>query len=199
MTSKTEQEYWSQRYNEGKTGWDLGTASTPLAAYIDQLKDKNQRILIPGAGNAHEAEYLFNLGFKNIYVLDISPNPLKKFKERNPSFPEKNLIHGDFFKHEEKYDLILEQTFFCSFLPTTENRTGYAKKMSELLNAQGKLIGVWFSHELIKNSQNRPFGGSREEYLHYFEPYFTQVSFEPCYNSSANRKELFGQLATPKA
>jgi hypothetical protein len=48
------------RSNE--TGWDLGQVSPPLKAYIDQLTDKNLRILIPGCGNSYEAEYLLEKG-----------------------------------------------------------------------------------------------------------------------------------------
>ena len=36
--------------------------------------------------NAYEAEYLFNQGFKNVFVMDISALPLRNFKERNPNF-----------------------------------------------------------------------------------------------------------------
>ncbi|SHI83533.1 Thiopurine S-methyltransferase (TPMT) [Algibacter luteus] len=50
--------YWTQRYNERQTGWDVGKPTTPLKTYIDQLKNKSLKILIPGAGNAYEAEYL---------------------------------------------------------------------------------------------------------------------------------------------
>ena len=35
---------------------------TRTKEYIDQITDKSIRILIPGCGNAHEAEYLFRLG-----------------------------------------------------------------------------------------------------------------------------------------
>ena len=62
------EEYWSKRYEEGQTGWDIGYPSTPIKTYIDQIKDKNLRILIPGAGNAYEAEYIFKEGFKNVFV-----------------------------------------------------------------------------------------------------------------------------------
>ncbi len=71
--------------------------------------------MIPGAGNAYEAEYLFKQGFKNIFVLDISEKPLITFSERFPEFPESQLILGDFFTHKGLYDLIIEQTFFCSY------------------------------------------------------------------------------------
>jgi len=56
--------YWENRYQNQQTGWDIGEISSPLKAYIDQLEDKSIKILIPGAGNAYEAEYLFLNGFK---------------------------------------------------------------------------------------------------------------------------------------
>ncbi len=127
MIDKTEEQYWSQRYLDNSTGWDIGYASTPLVEYIDQRKDKNIRILIPGAGNAYEAEYLFQQGFSNVFVLDIAELPLKALKKRVPDFPIAQLLNEDFFEHEGTYDLILEQTFFCSFEPTKENRSSYAK------------------------------------------------------------------------
>jgi methyl halide transferase len=178
MTSvkNTQQEnnYWSTRYENQLTGWDLGAPSTPLQTYIDQLKDKDLRILIPGAGNAYEAEYLFDLGFKNVFVLDISDIPLQNFKERNPH--------------------LLEQTFFCSFLPTKTNRKLYGKKMAAMLKPHGKLVGVWFEIPLIKNTDKRPFGGNRTEYEIYLSPYFHIKTFELCHNSIKPRagQEVFG-------
>ena len=46
---------WNQRYISKNTGWDIGFVSTPIKDYIDQINNKNIRILIPGCGNAHEA------------------------------------------------------------------------------------------------------------------------------------------------
>ncbi|MFS4468005.1 hypothetical protein [Maribacter sp. 2210JD10-5] len=50
---QNEENYWTKRYHEEETGWDIGYPSTPLKAYIDQLEDKMISILIPGAGNAY--------------------------------------------------------------------------------------------------------------------------------------------------
>ncbi|MDX1544111.1 MAG: SAM-dependent methyltransferase, partial [Christiangramia sp.] len=46
-------EFWSTRYRDNRTGWDIGYISTPLKEYIDQLEDKELKILIPGAGNSY--------------------------------------------------------------------------------------------------------------------------------------------------
>lgn len=190
----TQEKYWSQRYQEDRTGWDIGYPSTPLRTYIDQLENKDLKILIPGAGNSYEAEYLFQQGFKQVHVLDISPAPLNAFQQRVPDFPKEQLLLSNFFEHNETYDLILEQTFFCSFPPTHENRQLYAKKMHELLNDYGKLVGLWFDFPLKGDMEKRPFGGDKEEYLSYLNPYFDVKIFEPCYNSIEPRKgsELFG-------
>ncbi len=190
------QNYWSQRYQENNTGWDIGAPSTPLKAYIDQLENKDLKILIPGAGNSYEAEYLYNQGFNNIYVLDIAKEPLEAFQKRVPDFPSEHIIQDDFFELKGSFDLILEQTFFCSFPPLPETRKQYALKVHELLKQNGKLVGLWFNFPLTGDIEKRPFGGSKEEYLNYFEPYFNIKTFENCYNSIPSRmgNELFGVL-----
>ena len=189
-----EKEYWTQRYEEERTGWDIGGPSTPLKNYFDQLTNKNVRILIPGAGNAYEAEYLWYQGFKNVTVLDISPIPLAAFQKRNPLFPSEQLIEQDFFKHKGNYDLIIEQTFFCSFVPEKMNRIKYVTKMASLLAPKGKLIGLWFDIPLTGDLEKRPFGGTQEEYEGYLKKQFDIHTFEKAYNSIAPRanSELFG-------
>ncbi len=193
-----QQAYWSNRYEEGMTGWDIGYPSTPLKIYFDQLKDKSLKILIPGAGNAYEAEYLFLNGFQNVYILDISQIPLKAFQKRVPDFPKKQLIQANFFDYEGQFDLIIEQTFFCSFVPTKDNRLAYAKQMHQLLYPQGKLVGLWFKHPLIPGEmEKRPFGGDMVEYKSYFDPFFKIKVFEDCYNSIPPRQgnELFAIMS----
>ncbi len=191
---ENQEEYWSKRYEEGRTGWDIGSPSTPIVSYFQQVADKEVRILIPGAGNAYEAEYLWKNGFTNVHVLDVSRNPLDAFQERLPSFPKNQLLHEDFFEHQGKYDLIVEQTFFCSFEASQENRTLYARTMANLLTKGGKLIGLWFKHPYIHGESKRPFGGTKVEYLSYLSPLFNVRTFEDCYNSIPPRatNELFG-------
>jgi len=189
-----QQSFWTDRYKENRTGWDIGYPSTPIKEYVDQLIDKSIRILIPGAGNAYEAEYLHQQGFQNVYVLDISEMPLQNFKKRVPSFPSEHLLLGNFFEHQGAYDLIIEQTFFCYFEPTEENRTLYGQQMAQLLANNGKLVGLWFDIPLEMGVSKRPFGGTKTSYLSYLQPHFKIQVFEKCYNSIKPRagKELFG-------
>ncbi|MFZ1331498.1 MAG: Rho-binding antiterminator [Flavobacteriales bacterium] len=175
--------FWETRYTTSDTGWDIGGPSTPLKEYMDQLTDKDLHILIPGAGRAYEAEYAHRLGFKNVFVIDLTDAPYADLLQRCPDFPEDHLLVGDLFEHDGAYDRIMEQTFFCALDP--ELRIEYVRKMRDLLKPGGKLVGVLFDDAL--NTDRPPFGGNRSIYEPIFATYFQDVSMEPCYNSIAPR------------
>lgn len=191
--------YWQERYQNSDTPWDIGYASTPLVAYFDTLLEKSEdntqlKILIPGGGSNYEAEYLYQKDFKNVFVLDIAKKPLEEFEKRCPDFPKTNILYKDFFEVAEKWDLIIEQTFFCALPP--HMRGEYAKKMHELLNPNGKLVGLLFDFPLQEQQESPPFGGSKAEYEALFEPYFHIKTLKRCYNSIKPRQgsELFIQF-----
>ncbi len=184
-------QYWSERYAKSQTGWDVGNVSPALKDYFDQLTNKSISILIPGCGNAHEAEYLLQEGFTNITLIDISGVLVQNLQEKLKNYIEKGfcrVIHQDFFEHSGSYDLIVEQTFFCAIDPSL--RPKYAKKMSELLKSTGRLVGLMFDREFVGGP---PFGGTKEEYVPYFSPYFDIKTIEKCTNSIPPRtgNELF--------
>ena len=182
-------EYWNERYKNHDTGWDLGHISEPIKTYIDQLNNKELSILIPGAGNSFEAEYFWNSGFKNIYILDIAAIPLINFKKRVSDFPDDQLILGNFFELDLTFDLIIEQTFFCALAPSL--RKTYVTKSADLLNKGGKIAGLLFDFPLTEKGP--PFGGSSSEYQNLFGSSFKLKTLERCYNSEPSRKnkELF--------
>jgi len=201
-TSSFDSSYWEKRYQDSEMPWEIGYASPPLVSYFDKLvekeENKNLNILIPGAGSSHEAEYLHKKGFTNVYVIDLAASPLENFSKRCPDFPKEHLIHDDFFKFEGQnskyfnfFDLIVEQTFFCSLDPRM--RMDYAKKMNQLLKKEGKLIGLLFDFPIREEQDSPPFGGNTNEYREIFEPYFEIKNLKRCYNSIKPRQgtELF--------
>ena len=180
--------YWESRYQKKEIGWDAGKITTPLKEYIDQLTNRDLKILIPGAGNGYEFDYLIQKGFKNTYVVDLAPTPLENIRNRNPQLKE-NIIQTDFFKLNQKFDLIIEQTFFCALNPNL--RSNYVLKMQEILNPGGKIAGLLFNFPLTEDGP--PFGGSSEEYKYLFSETFKIKTLEKAYNSIKPRanKELF--------
>ena len=189
MKNKLDKNYWEDRYINHSTGWNIGYTSTPLKTYIDQLEDKTIKILIPGAGNGYEAEYLWKNGFNNVYLVDIAKKPLENFKKRVADFPTKQLLNINFFDLNDQFDLIIEQTFFCALDPKLREK--YANHMYNLLKPKGKIVGLLFNFELTLSGP--PFGGSVLEYRSIFENKFKIKILESAINSIKERqgKELF--------
>ena len=188
-------DYWQSRYQDNQIGWDAGSITTPIKNYFDAISDRTIKILIPGCGNAHEAAYLFEQGFTNVYLCDWASAPLENFAEKHPNFPKEQLICANFFDLELKgFDYIVEQTFFCAIQP--DFRPNYAKQVAKLLKKGGKLVGLLFNETLNLEKAGPPFGGNIEEYRGYFEPYFSTVKIEPCLDSIKPRLgvELFVEM-----
>lgn len=185
-------EFWNKRYLDKETGWDIGYVSTPIKEYFNQVKNKELKILIPGGGNSYEAEFLFNKGFTNTFLLDYAITPLINFQRRNPKFPSNQLIHRNFFDYQDNFDIIVEQTFFCAINPKLRKK--YSEKCNDLLNKKGKIIGLLFDDKL--NNEKPPFGGSKKEYKIIFKNLFNIKKMEACKNSIPQRlgKELFINL-----
>lgn len=187
-----DQSYWNTRWENSETGWDIGQASPAITEYMKQYPDRNAAILIPGCGNAYEAEYLVASGFTDITLIDIAPKAVETLKEKFSGTPQVKVLCGDFFGHEGKYDLIIEQTFFCAIPPG--RRKAYAQKTASLLHENGKIIGVLFDKQF--DQPFPPFGGCPCEYIPIFEPHFIINTMDGCYNSIPPRKgsEVFINL-----
>lgn len=183
--------YWESQYKAKTTGWDLGKVSPPIQTYVDRIDNKNNSILIPGCGNSYEAEYLLENGFTNITVIDIAPTPVADLKEKFKNNPNIRIVLGDFFEHQGKYDLIIEQTFFCALPPIMRQK--YVWKMHQLLADEGKLAGLLFNRTF---EISPPFGGSKAEYELLYTAAFEFLKMDVCPNSIAPRanSELFFEL-----
>ena len=180
-----DQHYWNERWEKNETGWDIGSASPAITEYMKQYGNKEAAILIPGCGNAHEAAFLVENGFTDITLLDIAPAAAEILKNKFSKHPQVKVVCEDFFLHQGKYDLILEQTFFCAIPPF--RRKEYAEKSASLLNTNGKIVGLLFDRTF--EQQGPPFGGCPCEYKPIFESKFNVKAMDPAYNSIPPRAE----------
>lgn len=181
-----DKDFWEKRYQDKETGWNIGTISTPLKNYFDSIKYKNCSILIPGCGYGHEAKYLFENGFENVSILDLSPSAIEDFQKRVPNFPKDKLFISNFFEHNHTYDLIIEQTFFCAI--NTDLREDYVSHSHKILNKNGKIAGLLFNKHF--DHDHPPFGGSKEEYQNLFKKKFKINAMEIAKDSIEPRKGL---------
>ncbi len=186
MQTGLNKSYWQSRYTSAQTGWDVGAATPPLAAYITQLENKDAEILIPGCGLAWEADVFLENGFSNLTLIDVTEEPLQAARNRfsAKSFPEPLAIVGDFFSLEVTFDLVLEQTFFCALQP--QLRKAYVDKMWQILKPGGKLVGLVFTVEFP--FEGPPFGALPQEFEKLFAEKFELLTFSPAYNSISSRQ-----------
>ncbi len=191
MNKKLSSNYWDQRYQQGDTPWNMGQVSPPIQHYVDQIPNKELLILIPGAGHAHEAIYLHQQGFSNVYVCDWADTAFDWLRHQAPNFPSQHMLVQNFFDLDTKVDLILEQTFFCAIAPSL--RPQYVSKTASILNQNGKLAGLFWNHQFPSGP---PFGGDLEEYQQLFSPYFNLLQQEVSPYSITPRagRELFLEL-----
>ncbi len=166
-------EYWNDRYRQGITPWNIGQANPVWLGYIRSFP-KETRILFPGAGHAHEAIVLYREGYTNSWICDWSEEAIRLVKQREPDFPEEQLLWKDFFELEGPCDLIIEQTFFSALPPAWRGR--YVRQMHRLFRPAGTLAALLFASPM--NSDRPPYGGSEAIYKSLFRPYFDFLQFK---------------------
>ncbi len=186
---KFDARYWQSRYEAGNTPWDIGYPSPALIRYFEQLPDKSIRILIPGAGFGHEAAWLLENGFEQTYICEWASQAVAGFLVAYRSFPKDQILQGDFFRLEESFDLLVEQTFLSAIHPDQWYR--YAQQCKTLLGQRGTLAGLLFAQPF--DEPGPPFGGTPEQYMALFSPHFKRISLTPCVHSITPRqgRELF--------
>lgn len=194
---KLDQAYWDRRWREGKTGWDVGHASPAIVDFFEPIENKKASILIPGCGNAYEAEKLLQLGFENITLLDISPTAVQNLKEKFSQTKGIQIKQQDFFQYRQTHDYMIEQTFFCALPPNM--RQSYVSHTQHLLPGGGQLVGLLFSENFQKPGP--PFGGTVEEYQQLFASQFHIRKMLPTDLSIAPRKdhEVFIHMVAKKS
>ncbi len=185
-------DYWNEQYGAKRPGWDAGSVSIPIKEYFEQIEDKNMRILVPGAGNAYEVEYLHAAGFQQVFLMEIAEQPIRNFLSRVPDFPREHILREDFFQAQGQYDRIVELAFISSF--RADERQAYVQKMHELLALKGKLIGLVFNHHF--HLDHPPYGGTEQEYDALFRPFFDFDALPVAHNSIKPRagREIFLKL-----
>jgi SAM-dependent methyltransferase len=178
-----DENFWDGQWKSNTIGWDIGFVSPPIASLIDLIDNKSASILIPGCGSGYEAEYLLSQGFTNISLIDISESACNILQKKFNNNSNITIIHGDFFKLDTHFDLIIEQTFFCAIPP--QWRTKYLWKMHQLLNKNGILMGLFFNRTF---EAGPPFGGNEDEYRNLFQAAFEFEILTPAINSIEPRK-----------
>jgi len=137
--------FWTNRWEAGKTPWDLGGIPPALASFLLR-GGPPVRVLIPGCGSGYEVKAFHEVGHE-VMAIEFSAPAIARAREVLGPLGNK-VIHANFFKHDfgdTRFGLIYESGFLCS-LPTTR-WPDYAARMASLLQPGGKLAGLFLYGE----------------------------------------------------
>ncbi|MCC5806841.1 MAG: methyltransferase domain-containing protein [Opitutales bacterium] len=135
-------EEWSQRYREGRTGWDIGGSPPELAPFIASLPPARS-VLIPGCGKGHEVAAFREAGHR-VVAVDYAEGAVEAARQNLGKHAECVRL-ADFFDESAlpaaSFDICYERTFLCA-IPVAR-RSDYTRRVRSLLRPGGRLAGLF--------------------------------------------------------
>ncbi|WP_435892579.1 methyltransferase domain-containing protein [Oceaniferula spumae] len=165
---------WNQRYVEGDTPWDKGTYTPALLEiFAKQLIPTGAEVLVPGCGFGHDARAIADAGY-SATGMDIADSAVKGARLAHQDAEGLEFIQANLFDLElpkqKRYGAIWEHTCYCAILP--EQRPAYVEAVSNLLEENGLLVGVFFTNTEMPPGEGPPFETSAEEVRSLFSDKF---------------------------
>ena len=150
MKTQGDRSHWDKVYSnkaENEVSWfqPYPKTSIEFVKLFDLPLDAN--IIDIGGGDSHFVDALLDKGYKNIYVLDISENAIKRAKERLGERAAKvDWIISDItdFKPTLKFDFWHDRAAF-HFLTTEEKIYKYVSIAEDAIKKNGYLVLGTFS------------------------------------------------------
>ena len=197
MSEVRSSDFWERRFQEGRTGWDLGG---PTPAFVQLLKDpaapRPGKILIPGCGYGHDVLLFARHGFDALGV-DFAPTAIERATEAAASAGlagRARFEHGNIFDLAAPYlghfDYVLERACYCAIDPVDRSR--YVETMASVLRPDGRIYALFF-----RGPQTRPgppFATTAEELRQMFEPHFAIERLDEPLQGELNGADFFGVL-----
>ena len=183
-----EQNDWQKHYDEDDLAWDLGEVARPFVRLWEDNALSPGTLIIPGCGQGHEVIYFAERGFK-VTGVDFSPGAIKLLRESlSRRKLDAQVMHRDFFQlgaaHDQTYDAMLEQTFFCAIHP--DQRSSYVETASRILKPGGLLFGLFYE---TGEEGGPPFNTTEADIRNFFSGLFNINRLEKCSFSSEKRQD----------
>ena len=160
-------EFWQQRFEKNETGWDRGSPSPQLLAWLDTGALQPCRIAVPGSGSGWEVVELAKRGF-DVTGIDYTAAAVEKTQALLAAQGlNAEVIQADvlIYQSDKQFDAVYEQTCLCAIHP--EHWIEYSQQLSQWLKPGGNLW-VMFMQML------RP--GASEEGVVYGPPYHCDIN-----------------------
>lgn len=181
-------EDWQKHYAEDDLRWDLSQVAPPFVRLWEEEKFGQGKVIVPGCGRGHEVLFLAAKGLQ-VTGLDYAPGAVDLLSR---SLKEKGLqadvLHQDFFElgedHSSRYDLMLEQAFFCAIHPS--KRCAYVEMAGKILKKGALLAGLFYE---TNEEGGPPFNTTPADILDHFSDEFHIETLKKTPHSVEKRKD----------
>jgi SAM-dependent methyltransferase len=160
-------DYWNDRYaNWATSPYDWLFEWKHVKHVVGMFVDRNDRILLPGCGNAPFSGDMFDSGFENQINIDLSEEAIKTMKTINagkrPSLAENSLIM-DAMKttyEDNSFDAIVDKSLIDTTVCMPDGK-GMTKKFVKEMCRILKDGGVYVTMSLHKWNEVEPYLGDQ--------------------------------------
>lgn len=131
--------FWQERFERNETGWDRGSPSPQLTAWLDSGALTPCRIAVPGCGSGWEVAELARHGFE-VTAIDYTQAAVDKTKARLSTLGLKaEVVQADVLNYQPRmtFDAVYEQTCLCALHP--DHWIPYARQLNQWLKPEGSL------------------------------------------------------------
>lgn len=145
-------EHWEKVFTtkaENEVSWFQKKPETSIQLILALKLPKDAKIIDIGGGDSYLIDSLIELGYTNLYLLDISENAILRSKNRLGADAEKvTFIVSDIldFKPTEKFDAWHDRASF-HFLTKEDDILTYKTIVSDSLTSNGNFVLGTFSDE----------------------------------------------------
>jgi 2-polyprenyl-3-methyl-5-hydroxy-6-metoxy-1,4-benzoquinol methylase len=152
MENFDRKKHWENIYNTkelNELSWFQPTPETSLDFFKQFNVPATAKIIDIGGGDSYLVDYLLDIGYQNITVLDISETSIERAKQRLGERAAKvKWIVADAvtFKPTEKYDFWHDRAAF-HFLTDEQEISDYLETAQQSINPKGVLVIGTFSEE----------------------------------------------------
>lgn len=177
-------EHWEKVFatkQENEVSWFQQKPETSINFFIDNAIAKDAKIIDIGGGDSYLIDNLLELGYSNLFLLDISENAIERIKKRLGEKATKvTFIVSDVldFKPETTFDVWHDRASF-HFLTTEKDIQAYVNLVTHSIAQNGFLfIGTF--------SENGPIKCSGLDIRQYSE-----LSFEAIFGQNLEKQNCF--------